>query len=219
LNHLSLTLSPDERERADRYRFARDRACFITGRGTLRCILARYIGCRPGDLGFSYGPQGRPELDERTEHKWVHFNVSHSGAFALYGVAWDRRIGVDLECVRGIPEALSIARHFFSPSEYRALLTATPEKRQSQFFWYWTRKEAFLKATGDGLAHPLRNVEILNGPGDSARLLVSNGQKTDEAGWSLGRVVPPEGYEAALVVEGRNIGTEMFLWDYTGRFS
>jgi 4'-phosphopantetheinyl transferase len=138
------SLSPDERARAARFRFERDRRRFVAGRGALREILGEALGRPPSSIAFAYGPQGKPRLaaDE------IQFNVSHSEGLGLIAVAGDRRVGVDIERVRAKGSGMDVAKRFFSRAEVATLRALPRGLRTEAFFACWTRKEAYIKARG-----------------------------------------------------------------------
>ena len=126
----------------------------------MRQVLAAYLEVAPDQLEFDYGVRGKPALRARPGSNWLRFNVAHSEELALVGVANGSDLGIDVEYARPMPDALSIAEHYFSLPERTALRSAEGETRQHTFFTYWTRKEAVLKATGDGLSLPLDQVDV-----------------------------------------------------------
>ena len=141
LSYLNTLLSKDEQERAQRFRFERDRSHFIAGRGTLRCILGRYLNCDPDQICFSYSPKGKPSLEAYAAAP--QFSLSHSHGLALYGLTRDRAIGVDLEYYRPIGVE-SLAKSFFSAREFTLLQSLPAEQQLATFFHLWTCKEAYL---------------------------------------------------------------------------
>jgi 4'-phosphopantetheinyl transferase len=147
------TLSHDEKRRANRFYFEKDRDSFIIGRGILRAVLGAYLGQSPRTIHFQYGPNGKPGLQPRSRPV-LYFNLTHSEEFAVYAFSRDCELGVDLECLREIGNAEDIASRFFSPDECADLLSLNPDQRKEAFFNCWTRKEAYLKAVGDGLSVP-----------------------------------------------------------------
>ena len=152
LTELCATLTESELERSASFRFDRDRARFIAARGQLRTLLARYLDAEVNDIVLSEGPHGKPRL--ASGPGWLRFNVAHSDAVAVFAVARDREVGVDLEEIRSDFPIDVVARHFYSPRE-RAELAGLPEgDRLRAAFDCWTRKEAYLKALGVGLALP-----------------------------------------------------------------
>jgi phosphopantetheine--protein transferase-like protein len=150
---LQALLSSDERERARRFFFERDRRRFVVARGTLRRLLAGYLDCAPAEIAFSYGPNGKPALPPATPGAApLHFNVAHSDGLALYAFTRVGEIGVDVERIRDIPDWESIAELSFSRHELARLRACPPPQRREEFFRAWTRQEAVLKALGTGLA-------------------------------------------------------------------
>jgi 4'-phosphopantetheinyl transferase len=174
LGELEATLSDDERERAGRFRFDRDRRRYVAARGTLREVLAARLGAEPAALRFDYGEQGKPVL--RPEHggRELFFNVAHSGDRGAFAVGVVPAIGIDVEVVRPVRDARSIATRFFSRQESAAIDALPPALRLQAFFLCWTRKEAFIKALGEGLSHPLDAFAVSVAPGEPARLLYAD---------------------------------------------
>jgi 4'-phosphopantetheinyl transferase len=193
-------LSTDERERGRRFHFERDRRRFVTARGLLRRLLGHYLGLDPSRLRFGYGPRGKPFLAGEDE---LRFNVSHSGGLALLAFARGREVGVDVERERPVPEAEDIARRYFSAWEERELRLLTEGERRAAFFRCWTRKEAFIKATGDGLSRPLDAFDVTLAPGEPARLVRVEGEPEAAFRFWLEDVSPAPGFAGALAVEGR----------------
>lgn len=167
------TLAPDERQRAKRFAFERDRHHFIAGRGILRQLLSEYLHLPPAKLQFVYTPRGKPSLLNSSLP--LCFNLSHSQGLALIALALGREVGVDLEGDRPV-EALRLARRFFSPQEYAALAHLPPDQQQTIFFKLWTCKEAYLKATGTGLVD-LTQVEVGVEGVERGRSLVLRGDR------------------------------------------
>ena len=148
-------LSPDERERADRYRRPIDRTRFIAARTCLRRILSSYLGLPPDLITFECGPNGKPRLTTDFAKHNVHFNVAHSQELAVFAIAVGQEVGVDLERIQSTVRCLELAAHFFAREEQRALEALAAENRVQGFYRCWTRKEAYLKALGAGLSLPL----------------------------------------------------------------
>jgi 4'-phosphopantetheinyl transferase len=211
------TLSPDEQERAQRFYFERDRQYFTVARGVLRDILSRYLPCQPHDILFSYGPKGKPGLATELRRAVpqadaLRFNLSHAGDLALYGFTRGRDIGVDIERIRALEDAEQIARRFFAPEEVRVFCALPPASRMQGFFNCWSRKESYIKATGDGLSMPLDRFEVSLIPGEPARFLRVLGDPTAAARWSLRALYPAPGYAAAVCVEGQQWDTQCWRW-------
>jgi 4'-phosphopantetheinyl transferase len=202
-------LSADEQQRADRYHFARDRDWFIARRGRLRLLLGRYLGLDPASLQFSYNSYGKPALQPGLAGQ-VCFNISHSRGLALFALASQGDIGVDLEHLRSDIDHLALAERFFSAAE-RAELNALPLAiRQQAFFLCWTRKEAFIKAHGEGLSLPLDTFDVSLTPGQPARLLATRAGLEAPDQWSLSNLEPAPDYLAALAVRGQEC--ELYCW-------
>jgi 4'-phosphopantetheinyl transferase len=209
LKSLYQTLSVDEQERACRYRFDRDRQAFIVRRGRLRIILGRYLGLDAASLQFLYNPYGKPFLRPEAAGQ-LCFNLSHSQDLALFAFARRVDIGVDLERERLDFNCTELAERFFSINE-RAELNALPvENRSKAFFLCWTRKEAFIKAHGEGLSLPLEQFDVSLTPGESPRLVATRAGLEAPDQWSLFNLEPVPGYRAALAVRGR--GYELHCW-------
>jgi 4'-phosphopantetheinyl transferase len=177
-------LSPGERDRADRLRLPMHRAQFIAAHGQLREVLGACLGGAPGQLRFHRTAQGKPEL-AGPHAGMLQFSMSHSGALALYAVAQDRGVGVDIERIRPDMAFMEVARRFYSPRECAQLESLPAEVRARTFFQLWTRKEAYAKATGQGLSMPLE--ELADVP----------------PGWSLHDLDVGPDYTAALAAEGK----------------
>jgi len=192
-------LSLDERARAARFKFPEHARRYRTARLLLRCVLAGYVYCPPRELQFGYLERGKPFLRNGAD---LQFNSSHSGEAVLIGVTRRRDIGVDVEQIRADFAVQGIARHFFSASE-RAALAALPTARQHlAFFKCWTRKEAFLKATAEGLSRPLATFDVSLAPGEPARLLATRPDPLEAQGWEFMEPAIAEGYAAAIITRG-----------------
>jgi 4'-phosphopantetheinyl transferase len=194
-------LSSDERVRAEQFCFDRDRQWFTSARSLLRTILGHYLGAPPASLVFRYGAKGKPALSGCWTGA-LEFNVSHARDGALYAFARDRRVGVDLEFVRPLDDLDEMAVRVLSEHEQVALGRATPTNKLRLFYEFWTRKEAFIKATGDGLSFPVRQIDASLPWGRSARRLGPDGGAGGTPTWTLQALAPDPAYAAALVVEG-----------------
>jgi 4'-phosphopantetheinyl transferase len=194
-------LSADELARASRFRFDKHRNAFLVARGLLRLILGRYTNTDSAAIQFTYGPQGKPEVVDAPH---VRFNLSHSESIALYGIRRGGAIGVDVEYIRAMEDLEDIARHFFCAAECEDLLAVPQAGRQKAFFNCWTRKEAFIKAIGEGLSHPLDRFRVALRPDEAACLISVDGRPGAETDWSLHDIAAPEGYVAAVALAGRH---------------
>lgn len=190
------TLSRDEHERAARFRFDRHRAAFIAARAALRSILADYLGVAPHDVSFAYGPNGKPRLASGG----LEFNASHSGDLAVVAITPRHRIGVDVEHCRDL-EYLTLAEHFFAAQEITELQSLAAEARAQGFFNCWTRKEAYVKALGEGLSFPLDQFAVSLKPGAAPALLWSSSGAEEAARWQIVSTSGEPDYIGAVVVE------------------
>lgn len=202
LPQLKPLLSQDELERANRFYFNRDRDRFTVGRALLRVIISQYIGTSPEAIQFSYEKEGKPRLPGPLEKGQLVFNLSHSHQMALVGLTANRQIGVDLEFIRPVEDLNSISENFFALQERTVLRSLPQPQKLEAFFRCWTRKEAYLKATGSGLSHPLDQFEVSLAPGEPARLLKVVGEPLEPERWTLFEPAVEPGYLAALAIEG-----------------
>jgi 4'-phosphopantetheinyl transferase len=212
LQHLRDTLTPDEISRAGRFHFRRDHDHFIAGRGSLRAILSRYLAVGPAEIRFGYGPYGKPELVGAICQQPFLFNLSHSHDLALFAIAAGRRVGVDVEYARSDVEFAAVAERFFSPAEQTVIRALTGRQQQAAFYNCWTRKEAFLKARGDGITYPLDQFDVSLAPGEPAALLRTHADPQEAARWSLQALAPGSGYVAAVAAEGH--GWQVICWEW-----
>jgi len=203
-------LAADERERASRFRFTHDRERYLAGRAALRGILAGYLGAQPETLRFVRAPEGKPALlDEPTG---LEFNLTHADWCAMVAVARGRRVGVDVEGIRLGQSGMDVARRFFAPAEVDALLAAPPAERAATFVRCWTRKEAYVKARGDGLSLSLQHFEVPLTTGATRALEASLEGPAEVERWSLRELVPAPCHLGALVVEGDGFELHSLEW-------
>lgn len=202
-HNLLNTLTSDERERAERFYFKKDRENFIIARGALRTILSCYLDIEPSQIKFDYGQHGKPQIASMSCKEPLFFNLSHSHGLVLYAITRWGNIGIDVEFIRYDYPCEKIAKAFFSNSEY-AIINALPTPiKHKTFFTYWTLKEAYIKAIGEGLMCPLDQIEILISPNEIAAKLKIKGNPLDESiSWSLQKLTSNPGYVAALAVKG-----------------
>ena len=212
VQHLAQMLSTEERTRAERFYLERDRKRFIAGRGLLRTILGCYLGIEPNRLQFCYGHHGKPALAETSGGSMLSFNLSHSQELILYAITRGREIGVDLEQIRPISEFEQIAERCFSVREIAVFRTLPPSQKLAAFFNCWTRKEAYLKAIGDGLAFPMEQLDVSLSPGEPARLYDIKGYHSTVTRWSLQELTLAPGYVVALAVEGHDWRLKCWQW-------
>ncbi|MDA8155248.1 MAG: 4'-phosphopantetheinyl transferase superfamily protein [Actinomycetota bacterium] len=198
LDALREILSEDELEKAGRFRFTDGGNHYIAARGALRQILAGYLETRPGLVRFRYGPSGKPQLDYAQGDNALRFSVSHSGGLALYAFSPGREVGVDIEQVINIPSAAvdDIARQYFPRMESIWLKACPARMRGKNFFRFWTRREAYLKAIGAGLS-------------DACPIPVQTACRRQ---WSTAHLHVHRGYAACVAVQGRGIGLKFWQW-------
>jgi len=197
-------LSADERERAGRFAFGRDRRRYIVARARLRQLLGERLGAAPESLRFVYKPHGKPALARCPGQRDLRFNVSHCGEVAAYAFAEGREVGVDIEEVRELSDADDIAMRFFSRRERAAYMRLPVRERPQGFFNCWTRKEAFIKALGSGLSCPLDSFDVSFAPGRPARILrVGRVGRVaaSRCGWTLRSFVPGPGLVGAVALQ------------------
>lgn len=210
---LERLLDADERARAARFRAVEPRARYIASRGLLRALLARYLGTEPHRLAFHCGRHGKPALAAESGASALRFNVSHSDGLALYAVTCGCEIGVDLERVRAEVAVMSIATRFFSQREVAALRALPPPLQTGAFFRGWTRKEAYIKARGSGLAMALDSFDVALAPDQPAALLATRDDPGEVDRWSLHDLTPAPDYAAALAVEGACRRVRCLRWN------
>jgi 4'-phosphopantetheinyl transferase len=201
----SYCLSAYEQQRARRYAFERDRRRFVAARAFLRSVLGAQIGIDPAAIRFQTGPWGKPTLG--IDHG-LEFNLSHSNEVAVCAVA-RCRVGIDVEHVRPVADAMQIAGRFFSSAEAAALRRVSEEGLMERFFLCWTRKEAYIKATGEGLSCALDAFTVSIDPNRPALLRAPD----DPARWSVVNIPTPAGYIASLVVEQLSCRILSRTWD------
>ena len=206
------TLAPDEQSRANRFYFQVDRDHFIVARGILRAILGRYLETEPDRVGFNYTSYGKPELNKEFDRHDLRFNVSHSHGLALFAVTRNREIGVDLEEIRPGIAGEKIAERFFSPEEVSVLRALPKDLQDEAFFNCWTRKEAYIKAKGEGLSMPLDTFNVSLVPGESAELFSTKADPQEASRWRLRELFPAPGFAAAIAVEGKDWQLKCWNW-------
>jgi len=210
---LRSTLSSDELNRAEQFKFEKLQRRFVIARGALRDILCRYLHCAPVQILFAYEKHGKPKLADEQNEQGLHFNLSHAENLALCAVTLQRMIGVDVEFVRPLADAATIAQRFFAPSESSAFCALPEEKKTAAFFNCWTRKEAFIKAIGEGLSHPLHRFEVSFQEHEPAALLCTRPNPLEARTWKLYDLKPAADYAGALVVETDDLKLNYWQWE------
>lgn len=197
IERLHALLSDDEREKAARYRVERPRTDFILTRGTLRRLLAAYLNKSPQEIAFQYTEYGKPSLRGSSD---LHFNVSHTEGMALMAFVRRREVGVDIEKVRAQSDVAKLAERFFSSHERQALRNLSGGELHAAFFRCWTRKEAYIKAKGEGLSLPLHQFDVAIDPDPPQALLATRPDSSEAARWLIRNLPVISGYAAALAV-------------------
>jgi 4'-phosphopantetheinyl transferase len=205
-------MSEDELARAAKFYFEKDRQHFIVAHGMLRQTLAPYLGLAPREIQFRIEKNGKPELAENSRPCSLKFNLSHSGELALLAITSGQIVGVDVERHRPDFAGEAIADRFFSAEEAGKLRTLPEEQKVEAFFNCWTRKEAYVKAIGEGLSIPLDSFDLTFAPGEAPALLRVAGHPEELLRWSIYNLAPGEGYAGALMVEGREHVLSCWEW-------
>ena len=205
------TLSKDETARSERFYFERHRRRFVAARASLRSVLAAYVDLDPSKIAFEYGHKGKPCLAGKGANSGLHFNLSHSNERVLIAVS-RVPVGVDIEFIRPLKDCEAIARRFFSEAEQSALFSVPPERKLEAFFTCWTRKEAYVKAVGDGLSIPLRSFDVTfledQDPALTVRATAAQGER-----WFVSHLAGGANYIGALAVRDHN--PQVATWSLT----
>lgn len=209
---LRATLSSEEYSRANQFAFEHLRRRFIVCHGVLRQILGAYLAAEPQTLSFEVGQFGKPRLADDFAAHCMHFNLSHSCGRAVYAVAKGRRLGIDIESVRPLDRIGELAETCFSADELAALRSLPEEQRQRAFFDGWTRKEAFLKATGCGLSVSLETFSVSLTPGRGIQGLKVHDQSESGTPWTLISLPSASDFAAAVVIEGADCSVKCARW-------
>jgi len=212
VNKLARALSSDELRRAESFHFAWDQRRFIVSHGGLRVILGSYLRIAPRQVRFRYSSRGKPYLAEGIGDDACQFNLTHSHELAAYAFTRGREIGIDLEYVRPLADAEEIASRFFSARENAEFHSLPEDLKLEAFYNCWTRKEAYLKATGEGLGRDLDTFDVSLFPGAPAALLKVEGDQAEATRWSLRTLALDSEYVAALAVEGS--GWRVAYWEW-----
>jgi 4'-phosphopantetheinyl transferase len=200
VDRLFAVLSPDERKRAARFHFRQDAMRWIVARATLRDILGHCLRTDPAAIAFGYGKKGKPALSGSTD---LQFSVAHSAEVAAYAVSVGAPVGVDVERLRPLDQLETIAERTFSRRECEVLRGLPVELRPAGFFNCWTRKEAYVKALGEGLSYPLQQFSVSLEPGAPARLESVDDAPDHVDGWTMEALSLRPGFTGAVVVATR----------------
>lgn len=195
-------LSVDEVQRADRYRSERDRTQYVVAHGALREVLSDYTSQTPRDISFGRTTTGKPFLLDTQGAECVRFNLSHSGEWAIIALALSTEVGIDIEQIDSDISVEAVAERFFSHSELAALREVPPRQRTFAFFTAWARKEAYVKARGEGISNRLSGFSISIDPEKNAVLLADSMDEYATLHWRIYPLDIAHGYAAAIATEG-----------------
>ena len=212
--HLHATLTPDERNRCARFHIERDRRRFIVAHGVLRDLLGRYLQTQPDRISFVYNAFDKPDLSPEFGTR-LKFNLSHSGGLALIAIATASDVGVDVEYIRPQSDYADIARHFFSAAECDYLIAVPSHLYPEAFLSCWTKKEAYVKACGEGLAIPLNSFSvplITDAAHTPVDVHVASNDIVSAKRCSLYTLRPAPGYAGALAIEGSGWRLSHWQW-------
>ena len=210
LANFSATLSSSEKERAAKFKFGVHRDRYIAGRGFLRQTLSRYLQIPPCELDFNYSANGKPTLISDAKSAPLHFNLAHSGDLALLAVTRMGAVGVDVESIRPVKDADYLVERFFSERENLLFQKLAPEEKPGAFFNLWTRKEALLKATGEGISGGLNRVEVSFLANEPACLLAINGSEEQAREWTLHAMQLAQNFVGAVAIQVRPV--QFAMW-------
>lgn len=194
-------LSPEERDRAQRFRFEEHRRRYVAFHGVARTFLGKYLELRPEEIRFQLGPYGKPSVVAEQNPEGLSFNMSESQGHALYGITRERAVGVDIERIRDVNNMERIITDTFTPAEQAAFRGLSMDEKRGMFFACWTRKEAFVKAVGLGLSLPLSSFDAPLGGETPAPLSRLDGNVGDASRWTIHPLTPVEGLAGAVAIE------------------
>lgn len=202
-------LSIDEVHKANKFKFEKDRNCYIISRGILRILLGKYLEKHPKNIIFQYSQYGKPSLNSNTT---LNFNISHSGNTTVFGFVNDLEIGVDVEKIKIDFDVLDLAKNFFSQREIKSL-ESRPEQLYKSFYRCWTRKEAFIKAKGSGLSFPLDSFTVSLDNNENAKLLETHWDVNEAMEWNFFSFNPSEDYIGSVSLRSMEASIIYQNWD------
>lgn len=212
LDYYTALLSPEEKKRSGRFHFSRDKNRNIITYAVLRLLISNYINIDPAQVMYKYNQYNKPEVANR-KNSGLGFNLSHSGNYIIYAFSLRREVGIDIEQKREINYADSIVKRFCSEKEKTEYFSFPPEQRNEIFLCCWTRKEAYIKARGEGLNFQLNNFTVSLNPADPPALLDVSDEPFEKQKWSLYDIEVHNGYYSTLAAEGKNLILRFFKWD------
>jgi 4'-phosphopantetheinyl transferase len=186
-----------DRERAARFRFSEDRARFVLGRGLLRKCLGRYLQQTPETIELATTDRGRPVLPH---DETVQFSISHTHDLVAVALTTDAQIGIDLEFIKLPSDLPGLAKRIFSEEDFQAFQALPDRETLAAFFRVWTRKEAYLKARGEGIAEGLRQISVSLGPEETSVIRDARNKSTAR-NWRLLALPVPADYVGSLACD------------------
>ena len=212
IDDLRKNLIDEEKQKALKFVFEKDRVRYTIARGILREILGQYLSAVPNEISFSSNKYGKLSIDRKYHQSNLNFNLSHSGDMIVYGIINDRQIGIDVENIRPNDSSRNIINRFCSGHE-KDEFNMLPERiKERAFFTCWTRKEAYIKALGLGLYYPLEHFSVSLTPGKRAKLTYD--KNYDVSKWSLEEFISTDQYIGAVAVEGKDLDINLFQWEH-----
>ena len=209
-------LSSQETQQARRFQFERDRRRYLVSHAALRTILSQYLNCDPHAVHYQVSSYGKPSLKGRTD---LHFNLAHSHELALIAVTMLGEIGVDIEYIRGLDGIDQLARVCFSEQEYQQFRALPDHEGMHAFFHCWARKEAYIKALGQGLSHPLQRFSVTVLPTQPSRLVTIDGSADEAAKWTLQSVDVGVEYTAAFAVRATSVKAQCWNMQFNSELA
>lgn len=203
-HQLAASLSTDEIQRAEKFVFEQHREHFVVGRGILRHLLGRYTGLAASAIRFNYNSFGKPSVRATPGQATLHFNVSHANGMGLFAFSRTSEIGVDIEFMNESVDIEQTGALVFSPHELSLIQALPPALRRSKFFQFWSRKEALIKAVGQGLSLPLRQIDISQAPEKAVVLPDSGGNEFSQGNWFIKDIHTIPGFSAAIAAVGKD---------------
>jgi 4'-phosphopantetheinyl transferase len=196
-------LSPEEKNRAKRYRFEQDRVLYIARHGILRILLGNYIKCEPDQIQFTKNTYGKPYLKHMDHNKQFYFNISYSNGLGVFAFTANQEVGVDIEFIKNIPEVNSIVDNYLSSQEKNKFKKLSKIQRENLFYEYWTRKEALVKGIGMGLQYPIDRIDL--NLHNVQTTVVDNRHTNSESKqiWSIYKLNVPSGFKGALALRNK----------------
>lgn len=203
------SLAADEKERASRFRRTSDAQRYIVRRGLLRKLLGAYLEIGPDQVTLNYTAFGKPELPANDNPGRINFNLSHSKDWILFGFTRKCEVGVDIEWIDDELNFQELAERFFAANEVRNLQSLPPQQQREAFYCGWIRKEACLKARGEGIGHGLDRIEVSLSP-DQAEIVRIDDEPDAERSWTLRHLSPAPDYIGAIAVRATAVKLRYF---------